>query len=340
MNHRHFPTVLSLLFAAAPAFAQDHDLKIAAKKDSTVWLLQETKNEQSIEMMGQQMESGQNITHTLRVTIKDIDDKGNFVVETTIARIHGSVTVPMMGDVEFDSLDAAAADEEEDDGGGFGMPSPGALKKGFTHGAGKSFTVKVNAKGKVVGNVAGVEEIADGAENPMGPSMDEGMLHRMVESSFAPLPEKPTAVGGKWNHEPGEAGMRMPMQAKLELTLVKVDDEGYEIGATGTIDSAKTDDKGADAKSDEGDDNPMAEMMKNMKVKNGKISGTTRLSRADGFVIDSKSVTSMDIEMEGEMSMSISTKITTTTKRTTEEAAKPKAAKKEGAKEEDKEGGM
>ncbi|MBZ0150689.1 MAG: hypothetical protein K8J09_04085 [Planctomycetes bacterium] len=333
MNHRHFPTVLSLLFAAAPAFAQDHDLKIAAKKGSTVWLLQETKNEQSIEMMGQQMESGQNITHTLRVTVKDIDDKGNFVVETTIARIHGAVTVPMMGDVDFDSLDAAAADEDEDDGGGMGMPSPGALKKGFTHGAGKSYTVKVSPKGKVVGNVAGVDEIAEGADNPMGPSMDEGMLHRMVESAFATLPEKPIAVGGKWNHESGESGTRMPMQAKLELTLVKVDDESYEIGAAGTIDAAKKDDKG-DAKPDAGDeDNPMAEMMKNMKVKNGKITGTTRLSRADGFVIESKSVTSMDIEMEGEMSMSISTKMTTTTKRTTEAAALPKAAKKEAATE-------
>lgn len=337
MNHRHLPTVLTLLLAAVPALAQDHDLKITAKKGASVWLLQEMKQEQTIDMMGQQMESGQHTTHTLHLVVKDVDDKGNLVVETSIARIHGSMSVPMMGEQEFDSL-APAEKEEDDDSGMPGMPSMGAVKKALTSGAGKKFTVRLSPKGKVVGNVDGVDEIANGAKNPMGPSMDEHMLHRMVEGAFATLPEKALAVGGKWNHESDEAATRMPMTTKLELTLNKVDDECYEIGSTGTIEQAKKAEKGEKGEKAEGDedDNPMAEMLKNMKVKNGKVTGSTRLSRTDGFVIEAKSVTTMDIEMEGEMSMSINTKVTTTTKRTTEEAALPKVEKKAAEKTGDK----
>jgi hypothetical protein len=78
--------------------------------------------------------------------------------------------------------------------------------------------------------------------------------------------------------------------------------------------------------------------MKSMKLKNGKATGSLKVSRKDGFVVEASNVVSFDAEIAdgpmGEMQMSI--KVTTSTKRTTEAEAAPKkaAVKEETVKEE------
>ncbi|MBL8728322.1 MAG: hypothetical protein JNM25_07830 [Planctomycetes bacterium] len=311
-------SLFCLLTLSTVLVAQDHDLSIPAKKGSTVWLSKVEKMEQTIDMGGQEMEIGRETTTVMQCTVKDVDDKGMLVVETKIARIHGTMTIPMAGDVEFDS---AAPSQDDDDGGdedGFGMPSSGAIAKSQTMLAGKSFVAKVDSKGKVA-SLEGVAELlkagkGGGGMMPQGPT--ETDLRRLVEGAFGNVPDKAVAVGGTWDHKTGE-GSGMP-GVSMKLTLAKVDDDTFEVTSTGTIDPPKTD----------GGDDPRAKMMESMKIVSSKSVGSQHISRKDGFVLDASHTVEMDATMEspmgGEMSMKV--KASTTTKRTTADAAMPAKA--------------
>lgn len=341
MNHSKLLSLVTVLALAAPAFAQGEiDLKVTTKKGASVWLQQESKQSQVIDMQGQEMETEQSTTRILQLTVKDVDDKG-FVVETKIVRVFGSMGLPMgMGDMDFDSA-TPDAEDEDDDGMGMGAMM-GGLKKAMLAGAGKSFTAKVDAKGKVVELMedakAMLKDEGGGGRMMGGPSMTEGALKNMVEAAFGEVPEKPIAVGGKWEKSEQESAGRLPVKGKTELTLAKADAESYELTMAGTLEKPASD-AAADGEKLEGADEQAAmqqEMMKSMQVKNGKIVGMCRVSRTDGFVMEKTSTMSADIEMSagpmGDMAMSM--KMTETIKRTTAEAAAPKKAepKKEDAK--------
>jgi hypothetical protein len=325
MNAR--PYLFALLCFSTPLFAQgaEVDLRSTAKKGNSVWLVTVQKQEQVIEAGGQEMESGQTVTRTLNVTVLG-EDGGNLLVETKIARIQGSAALPMgMGDVEFDSAAPAKAGEEADEDGMGGMG--GMLKKAMMAGAGKSYRAKVSPYGKVLELLDGSAELIQSDADPMaGGSLSKSDLERFVESAFGRVPEKATAVGAKWQHVDNREDGRMPLEQTLELTLVKADADSYEVAATGTV--TKPEAKADDKKGEEGDENAaMArDMMKNMKMSNGKFTGTQKVSRQDGFVLEASNVMSVDAEFTGQMEMKMSIKSTTTTKRTTEEAAMPKKA--------------
>lgn len=336
MNHSKLLSLVTVLALAAPAFAQGEiDLKVTTKKGVSVWLQQETKQSQVIDMQGQEMETEQATTRVLQITVKDVDEKGLVVVETKIARVFGSMGLPMgMGDMEFDSATPEAEAEEEDDGMGMGAMM-GGLKKAMLAGAGKSFTAKVDGKGKVVELMDDAKELlkdgAGGGGRMMGgPSLNEGALKNMVEEAFGEMPEKPVAVGGKWEKKDKESAGRLPMQNKMELTLAKADAESFEISVAGTVEKP-TVEAAKDGEKLEGGDEQAAmqeEMMKSMQVKNGKVAGMCRVSRTDGFVMEASTTVSMDVEMSagpmGDMAMSI--KMTQSMKRTTADAAAPKKA--------------
>lgn len=315
-------SLFCLLTLAATLAAQGDavDLRIQAKKGASVWISKHEKSENLIDVGGQSIEQAQDVTTVLQVTVKDVDDQGMLVVETKVARIHGSMTVPMLGDVEFDS--AAPADEDaEDEGGGFGMPTPGTLAKAQTALAGKSFVAKVGADGKV----ASLEGVADllqqGKANPMMPGPSEDSLRSLVETAFGMVPEKPVAVGSVWERKVHEDSGQPAVAMKL--TLAKVDADSYEVTADGKIENPKP------SKDKAG--NTRAQMMESLKISDSKATGTQRVSRTDGFVIEATTNVSMDATMDagmGEASMSM--KGTTKIQRTTAEAAMP--AKTEAAK--------
>lgn len=338
MNSRRF-SLLTLLCLAAPLGAQGAiDLRTTAKKGATVWLLQEQKQEQTIDMGGQEMETSQSTTRTVQVTVKDVDDKGDLTVETKIVRVRGGMVMPMgMGDFEFDSLTDKPSDDDEEDDTGMGLGNmSNMLKKMQMTGVGKSFTAKVSRYGKVVELTDGVDAIlgegAGGGAMMGGGGMSRDTLRQIVESAFGILSDKPVAVGAKWDHAQKEAGGQMPIEQKLELTLAKADADVFEITASGTVQKPGEGDDKADPAGAEGAEEAamVREMLRSMKMKNGKITGSQKISRKDGFTIESSNVVSIDIEMEspmGEMAMSM--KITNSTKRTTEAEALAKKSDKD-----------
>lgn len=316
MAAMHFPAFRSLvlsLIATAPVLAQQVDMRTTAKKGATVWLLQEQLQTQAFEVMGQEIESTQTIRRALHVTVDDVDADGNLMVTTKLVRIHGSITNPNMGDLEFDS--AKPFEEPEDD------PTGGMLTnmlKGMTAGAGKSFVAKVDPFGRVVQFVDTKAMAADGDI----PALEEGAMKMMVEGAFGRRSDKPIAPGEGWTHEETDRGGRLPVVMKGKMVLAKADGAAFELTSTGTIEKAPA----AESKG-EGDEDPAQEMLRSMKLSNGKVTGSTKLSREDGFLLEAKLETSMDAEMSmGGMSVPMAIKQVTKTKRITEAEAMPKKA--------------
>src|SRR5688572_16249954 len=114
MNSRLPAFAVLCLASSLLAQGGELDLRTTAKKGSSDWLAQTQKQEQTIEMMGQEVETSQTITRTIHVTVVG-EDGGNLLVETKIARIHGSMAMPEpMGEVEFDSASTAKDEGDED----------------------------------------------------------------------------------------------------------------------------------------------------------------------------------------------------------------------------------
>lgn len=316
MAAMHFPAFRSLvlsLIATAPVLAQQVDMRTTAKKGATVWLLQEQLQTQAFEVMGQEIESTQTIRRALHVTVDDVDADGNLRVTTKLVRVHGSVTNPNIGDLEFDS--AKPFEEPEDDPTG-GMLT--TMLKTMTAGAGKSFVAKVDPFGRVVQLVDTKAMAADGDV----PALDDGAMKMMVEGAFGRRSDKPIAQGEGWTHEETERGGRLPVVMKAKMVLTKAEAAAFELTSTGTIEKLPP---AAEGEGDEQD--PAKEMLRSMKLSNGKATGSLKLSREDGFLLEAKLETSMDAEMSmGGMSVPMAIKQVTTTKRITEAEAMPKKA--------------
>jgi hypothetical protein len=313
MSPRPFRSFLSALLLTAPLLAQGEvDLRTTATKGGSVWLVIEMKQEQSIEAAGQSFDSTNVTTRTVHLTVKDVDDKGNLIVETKVVRAHGTLSIPMMGDAEFDSANGDTGDEQD------GMV--GGMVKSMLAPVGKSFTAKVSTLGKVVELMDDAKELTKATDGPGAIEADQ--LKSMVEGAFGDLPEKPTAVGAKWSNNETVTNSRMPVQTKLEMTLAKVEADTFEITAAGTVEKPEAKDAGSDEADDE-----MAAMMKSVVMSNGKLVGSLKVSRRDGFVLESTTTTTMDIEMGGGQ-MNMSMKMIQSTKRTTEADAVPKKAEK------------
>lgn len=357
MKRISVPTLLFLSLAtplAAPLAAQgaEQDLRINAKKGATAWFKQESKMEQSIDMGGQQMDMGNSVTYMLQVSVKEVDDKGMIVLETKIARVAGAMTIPMMGDIEFDSLDqkAGEAAAEEEDGGDMGMPNFDAIGVAMSSLRGATFIARLDPYGKVTSmdNLEKTLEAARQKAGRMGAQMLGAQLNtknfeRLAESAFGPRPDKAMAVGGTWERNEDGKSSSMPIQNKMKMTLAKHDDEAFVVTATGTVEktAGEVSHDHGEGKGGEGDEEADAqakEMLAKMEIKNGKLTGSAKVSRTDGFLLESKSTTTMDLLMPSPMGgeMTISQKMTVTTTRTTAEAAMKKAG---ADKETPKEGG-
>jgi hypothetical protein len=331
MQATHVGTYSLLLVLGTAAFAQDPvDLRITTTKGTTAWFRHETKQEQAIDMGGQQMDMVSTMTVAVELTVKDVDDKGQLVVQARIARVQGTMTLPMLGDIEYDSaVPAEDAGEGGDDG--TGMPDLGGVGRAMGSLKDAALTATIAPNGKVV-SLDGAEKAIDGARKVAGPmltqmlggQLNESVLERLISGAFGHRPDAPIAVLGSWQHADVPQGNRVRVRTKLDLTLAKVDADAFDIDVKGIVEKAESDPAKADAgDEDEGDE--AREMMKNMKISNGTSVGSLRISRQDGLVLESKNVSKMDIEAPSPMGgdMAIAMTQTITAKRTTAEAAMP-----------------
>jgi hypothetical protein len=334
--------LLATLALCASGFAQGAvDLKVTAKKGASVWLLQQTTLTQSIDAQGMILGSEQSLNRVLQFTVKDVDDKGQRLVEARIARVYGEFDLPMgMGTANFDSAAApAAADDDEGDGGG-GMDMSSGMKALLLAGAGKAFTAKVDARGQVVELLDDAKALLKSTPTPAltgrmlgAPTLDEDALKELVVEAFGERPATPIAVGGSWQRQAPATQAIAPATTRLDLKLAKADAATCEIAITGAIDKVAAATPAAPVDEDADDDSdPQAAAERNIRetllMKNGKLTGSCRIARADGFVAAADATASVDVEMSagpwGEVSMSL--KSTKKLTRTTADAAAPQKA--------------
>lgn len=327
--------LLPVLAMAAAAAAQEHDLRTTAKKGTVAHFLQTTKQEQAIDMGGQSMDMGNTVHYALKLAVTDVAENGNLAVEVEVLRVHGMLILPMMGEVEFDSTSGPVEDD------GFGM---GALGDAMTSLAGKKFTATVSPYGKVSALVGADKMLAEAREKGgamggqmLASSLREDSLESLVVNAFGLVTDQKIAVGKSWESAEKEKTNRTPVENKMTMTLLSFGDDAFEIETKGTVEQV-ADGKGPELEGLEGDEAEMAkEMMKGMKIKNGKIAGKQKISRQDGLTVEANNTISVDIEMPNPMGgdpMTIASKTITTTKRCTAEEAMPKKkaeAKTDGA---------
>jgi len=333
-----FP-LLATLALCASGFAQGPvDLKVTAKKGASAWLLQQTTLTQSIDAQGMALGCEQSLHRVLQFTVKDVDDKGQRLVEARIVRVYGEFDLPMgMGTADFDSAAAPTA-AGDDDGDGGGMDMSGGMKALLLAGAGKAFTAKVDARGQVVELLDDAKALLKSAPTPAltgrmlgAPTLDEDALKELVAEAFGERPATPIAVGGSWQRQTPATRAIAPATTRLDLKLAKADAATCEIAITGAIDKVAAATPAAPVEeAAEDDSDPQAAADRNIRdtltMKNGKLTGSCRIARADGFVVAADSTASVDVEMSagpwGEVSMSL--KATKKLTRTTADAAAPK----------------
>jgi hypothetical protein len=332
MNHVTLPLfVFSVLLA--PIAAQKVALKQTAKQGTAAAFVVKNNVNQAIDLGGQQMDMGQNMTHHFTVMVATVAADGTCTVDLNISRIVGSMEMPMMGSIDFDTNPPAAGkdgkeakEEEPEDGGmgGMGLPSGASIRTALLSFVGKTFTAKMDPHGKVQ-EVTGVAEALEQAKSKGGGSMmisnimDKDAVLQLVEYAFGDLPKDDKAVGESWTGTETKKRKGMPMKSLTTMTLNKFDGEVAEVAIVGTIASASGPSKLDAAKPDaakpdaakpdaakpenqtEGDDDDDDEtdqarqVMENAKIENGKISGSMLISRKDGLVVRSETKTSMEI---------------------------------------------
>lgn len=279
----------SLALCTSGIAQQPLDLKVTAKKGSSVWLVDETTESKSLQSDDGEWETSQTTAVVLHMTVEDLDEKGRLVVKTRIARIHGGMSLPN-AEVDFDS--AAPADEDEDadadDGSGITL---GGLRKALLVGAGRTFTAVVDPRGAVVELQDDAKELvaeADAtARRGLPVTLTRSALKDFVRRAFGELPDAPVAVGGAWQPAATNAPAFGPTPLARRLTLAKAD--------AGTIEIAIAGDGAEQAPADDGQ--TVTIRAKNgPRLKAGSVRGVCRISRADGFVAAAEETTKAEYE--------------------------------------------
>lgn len=334
--HRPYLTAITSALALAAAMpAQGIELRVRAEPGTRLFFRVDRTMDQDIDMGGQSMQMGNALHQALAITVKEVAEDGTMQVEAEVLHVWGKLTLPMMGEVEFDS---AKKSEEPDDGDEFG-PSAGMMAKALTLLAGHTFPAKVSALGKVV-EVGGVDKFLDEAREKagrmgaqmLGGTLNSGAVRQLLDGVFLDLPEQAVKVGEPWQDSKEQKSGRGPtMRVDNELTIRAADDDAVTIDGAGTMAIVKpAKDAGGDKAADDEAGPDIEQMIADMSIENAKVAGSARLSRADGMLLEGKFVQTMDISMPSPMGagdMLIAQKTTVAYRRIDEAEARGKAGK-------------
>jgi hypothetical protein len=327
-----------------PVAAQTVDLAVAAKKGDRAAFVYTQSARQAIDLAGQEMTAAQDLAQELDLTVLDVGADGTLTVEFRVARIRGSVQMPTVDPVAFDSKPAAgrqagepgAAAEEPSDA--VDMPVAAALDTLVRALVDRAFTATVERDGTVV-KVAGASEAIDAAKAKAGDGaavlhglLTEDGMKRMVAAAFGERPKAAIAAGDGWDgRTQADRGRSIPTIHKPKFTLAKVDAGEAEITVAGAIELLQP------AAEVEGEGEAAAaaaarrQMLANAKIENATIAGAVALSRRDGFVLRAEVKSAWDVKgletPDGDMRIAVTSTTTCVRQPRDSERAKPAAGK-------------
>jgi len=155
--------------------------------------------------------SEQEITYTLKQTVKSVGDKGA-ELETTIEALKFKLT-GAMGESEYDSSKDKKAPDD---------PIGGALAVM----SGKTYSMTVDASGTVTGikgfdaivqkMTEGLDADAEMAKGMIQQLFNDGVQTAMLQMAFVQLPREPVAAGGSWKNE---FSLDMPVAGSLKFAI-------------------------------------------------------------------------------------------------------------------------
>ena len=158
--------------AASGQDPAEHELRVAAPTGTELWMVDRTTSTYDLGRPAARYErtSGE-LERTLRVTVRQVRDDGSRVLELVVFRLRGTLMVPMLGEIQFDTAE------------GDGLPStvrdrPGlAALDTLIAGCCTPVLVRVDRDGNVHDSLAGIaEDVA-----PAGRNWDRDALQRLAQ---------------------------------------------------------------------------------------------------------------------------------------------------------------
>ncbi|HKB15661.1 MAG TPA: DUF6263 family protein, partial [Planctomycetota bacterium] len=303
---------LLLIPASAPPFPQASGQEAAGEKVSLRLNVRKgdrfayrftMDTDQSMKMGGADMGSKVQVEKALAYTVEEVAEDGSAWIEVKVGTIRGKMTMPMMGEMEFDT----SKPEEEDSG-----PMAAMTTKPLTAMAGKSFRMKLTASGRLV-EVRGVAEAMKGAfgEGGEGGGMmgkvmkdmytDEG-VRKSSEGYFARVPEAPVAPGSAWDTEfdMPRSGPGLDVVFRGKSKLEKADGTEASIATEGTL-SMRESPASAKTEAEDPMEAQAAALMRDMKIEKGELRSAMRVSRKDGLPLGSTTESRIEMTMPNPM---------------------------------------
>lgn len=338
-SHPRSVPMFALVLAGAVSAQDPIAVQVDQAPGAKVHYRVQTVLEQAIDMGGQTMDMGNDSTQVLEFEVKERNADGALSVVVRVLRTSGTMTLPMMGDVEFDS--AAKVVEAEAEVDDFGAPTD-AIKQALTALAGQEFTATVTPAGKV-GKIDGISAFVDAARakaGQMGAQMlggviNEGAVRQMLEGAFVELP-KDSVAGKPWKVDGTREGSRgMKMLIDGTMVIEGADAKEVIVSGQGTLRMApaeKAEASQGDDGEDDGESAGIRAMLAKMKIENATTSSKSTVSRQDGMVLKNRLEMAMDLTMPSPMGggdMTIEQRTVTTVTRVSAEEANPKKADKD-----------
>jgi hypothetical protein len=287
--------ILAPLQSAAPiprtpaAAVEDVRLVWKLKEGETLRYRIAQDSHQVTEGMGN-FETDANGAQVVRETVKSVGADGTAKLECSWEALRIKMSVPMGGDMEFDSTRTEDA-------------STSGPLKGLGKVVGATFLMELKADGEVA-SISGVTDAFSKAfpDSDAGSKMakslvgrmfnDEGM-RRTMQSAF--LPEKAVAQGATWKHD---ASYVLPSLGELKVhfdySFAGTEDAG---GGSCAKLAVKTGISFGNVKPDFSGSPMMERFDVDLKLEDGKGEGTVLFSPALGRLIQSSSVADLDFDM-------------------------------------------
>ncbi|MHC4945631.1 MAG: DUF6263 family protein [Planctomycetota bacterium] len=298
-------TALGLAFALIHLTASGEDTLLRLKFSKGDQLTYKFIDKQSSEQMGMKMTQNRTEYHTYKV----LDVEGDLAsIEVVITRIIMNAEVPMMGNVSFDSDEEKKSDESEEGASEAGEAGQFDFYLALVD---KPFKIKMNTQGEVK-QVIGFDEIGnemiriimEGAgENPQAQMQAKMMKNMFSDDAMAKLfgqvftafPDASVAAGAEWKEK---SVMTVPMLGDIVSELTNkfegVEDGKAKVSFSGTLEL-----KPREAAEGEEED-PMAAMMKMLKLTDSKINGSLEFDNDKGVVKMRIAKTSYNMSMMGQ----------------------------------------
>ena len=131
-----------------------------------------------------------------------------------------------------------------------------------------------------------------------GEGVSEDQLRELVALAFGSRPSEPVTVGAKWQISAAHGGGITGAAWRTECALAATSKDEFEVSVTGSIAAKEQSEKDNPEESEADAENLAKSMNRTRKVSNGKLTGTIRVARSDGFVVSSSTKLTLTSEFE------------------------------------------